>query len=232
MTAPEDSPEPEDRFSAGRLASDEPRYALVLVIVLALYVTGSFVERTSAQPVLFALAGVAFVTSVLPDRAQVRTKLLALGAVGVVLAACVLVAIWPTGWRTGVVDIAIALTMLAAGLALIGRFVQRQVITSATVFGAIDVYLLIGLAFAFLYHGLQSWTGDPYFASGIEGTRSTFTYFSFVSLTTLGYGDFVPATDEGRSLAVVEVVLGQILLITVIARLVSLMRLPGRPGPS
>lgn len=222
--------EPRRLPGVGLSATDEPRYALVLVIALALYVSVSFLDGRWVQTLLFALAGVAVMAALLPDRTGFLAKLMVVGGVSILLAVCVLNGIWPAGWRTGVIDIIIAVAMMAAGLALILRFVRRTVITPATVFGAIDVYLLLGLAFSFLYHGVQSWSGDPYFASDVEGTRNTFTYFSFVSLTTLGYGDITPASDGGRSLAVVEVVIGQILLVTVIARLVSIMRNPARPS--
>jgi hypothetical protein len=174
-----DPPLPDQPDHRGLLETDEPRFGVVLAILLVLYVAVS-----------------------------------------------VLVAVWPSGWRVGIVDIAIAIVMTATGLTLVQGFIRRSVISPATVFGAIDVYLLLGIAFSFLFHGMQSWTGDPFFTNGVEGTRSTFTYFSFVSLTTLGYGDFTPASDGGRSVAVVAVLVGQILLITVIARLVSLMRFP------
>lgn len=232
MREREISAEPRRRLDGRFLAIDEPRYALVLVIALALYVSASFLDGPWVQSLLFGLAGVAVVAATLPDRASQRTKLVAVGAVGLVLAVTALNAFGPAGWTTGFIDVSIAVAMIAAGLALILRFIGREVITPATVFGAIDVYLLVGLAFSFLYHGMQSWSGDPFFASGVAGTRNTFTYFSFVSLTTLGYGDFTPASDAGRSLAVVEVVIGQILLITVIARLVSIMRGPRRPSES
>ena len=199
---------------------------MVLVIVLSLYVVVSVSDRLWLLPVLFALTTGALASAVVPERIDRRWWLLGTAVGVLVLVATVLVAAWPNGWRVGLVDIAISVVMLATGLTLIRRFVARSIVTPATVFGAIDVYLLIGLAFSFLFHGMQSWSGDAFFASSIEGTRNTFTYFSFVSLTTLGYGDLTPATDGGRSIAVVEVIIGQILLITVIARLVSLMRMP------
>lgn len=210
-------------------APDEPAYGFVLVILLALYVVVSVSDREWLQPILFALAAVALAIAVLPERINRRWWLLATAFVLVAFVISVLVAVWPSGWRVGLVDVAIAILMLSTGFMLIRGFIARSIITPATVFGAIDVYLLIGLAFSFLFHGMQSWSGDPFFASSIEGTRNTFTYFSFVSLTTLGYGDLTPASDGGRSVAVVEVVVGQILLITVIARLVSLMRFPSTP---
>jgi hypothetical protein len=72
-------------------------------------------------------------------------------------------------------------------------------------------------------------SGD-FFSQGTDGTRSLRLYFSFVTLATLGYGDYTPAHELGRTLAVVEALFGQLYLVTVIAVLVSRMR--GRDATS
>jgi hypothetical protein len=72
-------------------------------------------------------------------------------------------------------------------------------------------------------------SGD-FFAQGTDGTRSLRLYFSFVTLGTLGYGDYTAAGELGRTLAVVEAILGQLYLVTVIAVLVS--RIRGRKDQS
>ena len=63
-----------------------------------------------------------------------------------------------------------------------------------------------------------------FFAQGTDGTRSLRLYFSFVTLATLGYGDYTAAGELGRTLAVVEALFGQLYLVTVVAVLVSRMR--------
>jgi Ion channel len=67
--------------------------------------------------------------------------------------------------------------------------------------------------------------GDGYFfAQGTDGTRALRTYFSYVTLATLGYGDYTPSGNLGHTLAVVEALLGQLYLVTVVALLVARMR--------
>jgi hypothetical protein len=61
----------------------------------------------------------------------------------------------------------------------------------------------------------------PFFAQGTDGTLSTRLYFSYVTLATLGYGDYTAAGDFGRTVSVVEAMLGQLYLVTVIALLVG-----------
>jgi voltage-gated potassium channel Kch len=61
----------------------------------------------------------------------------------------------------------------------------------------------------------------PLFASGGDGTSAIRVYYSFITLTTTGYGDFVPATDVTRMIAVTEALMGQVYLVTIVALLVS-----------
>jgi hypothetical protein len=83
---------------------------------------------------------------------------------------------------------------------------------------------MIGLVFVFIYGVLAKLGSGDFFAQGTDGTRSLRLYFSFVTLATLGYGDYTPAGSLGRTLAVVEALIGQLYLVTVIAVLVSRMR--------
>src|SRR6266536_3307155 len=90
--------------------------------------------------------------------------------------------------------------------------------------GAICVYVLIGIVFVFLYGALAELGSGDFFAQGTDGTRSLRLYFSFVTLATLGYGDYTAAGELGRTLAIIEALVGQLYLVTVIAILVSRMR--------
>jgi Ion channel len=90
--------------------------------------------------------------------------------------------------------------------------------------GAVCVYLLIGMLFVFLYGVLAALGSGDFFAQGTDGTRSLRLYFSFVTLSTVGYGDYTAAGELARTLAVLEALVGQLYLVTVIAVLVSRMR--------
>ncbi len=100
-------------------------------------------------------------------------------------------------------------------------------ITMDRVAGAISVYFLLGLLWSMAY-GIVS-AVNPAAFSGIEpfslhrpGAQIEFIYLSFVTLTTLGYGDMAPVSTFARTLAWVEAVFGQLYLAVTIARLVSL----------
>lgn len=112
----------------------------------------------------------------------------------------------------------------AIPLALIGglmRLVRAHGVTPQAVAGALTLYLLLGLVFAWVV-GFVSRVGDvQYFAEQAHASTSQIVYFSFEVLTTTGFGDLTAATHLGRALAVVEMLLGQLYLVTVIGVLVG-----------
>jgi hypothetical protein len=110
-------------------------------------------------------------------------------------------------------------TVLAIGVGIIDqREINQQSIT-----GAVSVYILIGILFTFAYGAAAALGSGPFFAQGTDGTTSLRLYFSYVTLATLGYGDYTPAGNFGHTLAVFEALLGQIYLVTVVALLVGNM---------
>jgi hypothetical protein len=89
------------------------------------------------------------------------------------------------------IAVVIALTVLQQGE------VNRQSIT-----GAICIYLLLGMIFTFVYGAAAQLGSGHFFAQGTDGTRALRLYFSYVTLATLGYGDYTPAGNLGHALAV------------------------------
>ncbi len=100
-----------------------------------------------------------------------------------------------------------------------------------TVLGAVCIFVLLGMMFAFVYAALDGITSAPFFVQTSQATTPDFLYFSFITQTTVGYGDFTAAADLGRALAVLEAVIGQLYLVTIIAVLVSRLSSGGRPSP-
>jgi Ion channel len=112
----------------------------------------------------------------------------------------------------------------------INRVLHHRQITYETVLGALCAYVLIGLLFAFLYLAVHELRSEPFFAQPGEHVQSEFLYFSFVALTTLGFGDLSPAVGLPQALTVLEALCGQIFLVTLVARLVTLwVRQSGTP---
>jgi hypothetical protein len=109
-------------------------------------------------------------------------------------------------------------------LALIGallRLVRARGVTPQAVAGALTLYLLLGLAFAWTVGFVGAVQSGPYFVQTAKASTSEVVYYSFTVMTTTGFGDLTAATRLGRALAVVEMLLGQLYLVTVIGVLVG-----------
>lgn len=107
---------------------------------------------------------------------------------------------------------------------LILLFIMRQTeITIEIIKAAMSAYFLIGLMWSFVYLVIEVLRpGSFQAASGTPLNHDQFIYFSFVTLTTVGYGDVTPISNGARSLAILEAVMGQFYLAVTVARLVSI----------
>ena len=203
----------------------------------------------------WAVLGAIFVTfflaALLPDSAW-ATSLIVL-----VESATLLTVIWTAGWAMTEKTIPFAIATAAGVAAAINIFWEGKALTvalglaagvltvsiavaiatgavaqnevnSRSVAGAICVYMLFGMLFMFLFGVLAILGHGPFFAQGTDGTRSIRLYFSFVTLATLGYGDYTPAGNLGHALAVLEALIGQLYLVTVVAVIVTRLGLPAR----
>ncbi len=115
--------------------------------------------------------------------------------------------------------VAVAPAVIAGGLVRELRAERR--VTVSMLAGVLAIYLLAGMFFSFLYGVIDAFDSDALFAGRSGSTAADQLYFSFVSLSTVGYGDFVPAGHASRALAVAEMLIGQIYLVTVVALMVS-----------
>ncbi|MDQ4018994.1 MAG: potassium channel family protein [Actinomycetota bacterium] len=113
----------------------------------------------------------------------------------------------------------------------IGRVLRHRRVTHETVLGALCAYVLFGLLFAFLYLAVNELRSEPFFAQPGPHVQSEYLYFSFVALTTLGFGDLSPSVGLPQALTVLEALLGQVFLVTLVARLVTLWVRQGRAEP-
>jgi hypothetical protein len=98
-------------------------------------------------------------------------------------------------------------------------------VTVEAVLGVLCLYILLGMMYALGYGAIDRIAHD-FFANGVKATPSLCLYFSFTTLTTVGYGDVTAATNLGHTLSVSEALLGQIYLVTVVSVIVSRVRAP------
>jgi hypothetical protein len=112
----------------------------------------------------------------------------------------------------------------------ISRVLHHRRVTSETVLGALCAYVLIGLLFAFVYIAVDELRDAPFFVQPGPHDQGEFLYFSFVALTTLGFGDLSPSEGLPQALTVIEALIGSIFLVTLVARLVTLWVRQETPG--
>lgn len=162
-----------------------------------------------------------------------RWRTIANIAIGLVLVGAVAVTLLDKVSQTGVVadlarpSILWVLIAIASPVVVLRRTLQHSTVSIQTLFGAVSAYVLIAIAFGYMFLYLDQTTTEAFF--GVAESTSSYMYFSLVTIATLGYGDLAPVTDVGRYLATLEAIVGQVLLVTVVARIVSVM---SRPGPS
>jgi Ion channel len=207
------------------------RYGLLLLVLIGTYLLSAFSGAklvTEFQVVLFAgILLIALRTSLLP-----RPWPAVIGAITVIGTA---VTFWTSlsGTRSGKAteDFWKALLLLMAVIMVVRRVLAKSEVTIQSIYGALSAYLITGLMFASVYAGMQHLGTSDFFADNQPADTQTFQYFSFTTLTTLGYGDFTAAESGARSIAVLEALTGQIFLATLVARLVAAYRTPERPEP-
>ena len=119
-----------------------------------------------------------------------------------------------------------------APFSIVRHVALRRKIDLETFLGALAAYLLLGMAFAFCYTFLADLQDTPFFGAAGDGSVSDNLFFSFVTLTTTGYGNLVPEGNPGQSLAVLEALLGQLFLVTAIAKIVSAWQPRSREAPA
>jgi hypothetical protein len=220
------------RQGDGAVAIARRRYGLLLATtVVLLGVQGVVSPSPGQQVVVSALAGasvlLAFRAADLAPR--LLRVALALGALVVVLS---IVRATVGGIGDGAARLFNA-GLVALGPPAVAVGVVRDLRTSGrvrieAVSGVLSLYMLLGMLFAFVYGGIDHLADEPFFSGPDEATISRCLYFSFTTLTTVGYGDMVAASDLGRTLAIFEALLGQIYLVTVVSLIVSNLGRPAR----
>jgi hypothetical protein len=200
---------------------------VLLTIVLAIVIASSGQPTPLTQSMSLILIGAALLLALRTAEVHRRTRRFVAAFVIVALIIGLLSSL-PT------VSIVPASLVLVIGAVLIGatsfilaeRLVYNSEVTRQTIIGALCVYLLIGLFFSFVFPAVTLVTGTPFFASTSDAGTADYLYFSFITLSTVGYGDLVARTNLGRMFSATEGLTGQLYLVTVVALLVSNLNRP------
>jgi hypothetical protein len=223
-----------------RLLAESPRFADSFGLVLLLLVISYFVIAAAddgdagrvVSMVMFAA------TTWLALRAsQVQRRILRLALALIPLATLIAIVLVLVGSDQTAAVVSKTLTVLlvvVAPVAILRRLVDHPVISLNTFYGAVCVYLLIAMFFATIYGLIALVTGEQFFAQLTVAPKDTpavdYLYFSFVTITTTGYGDLTAAAGVGRMTAVIEAIFGQLYLITVVALVVQNLGQRSRMG--
>ena len=203
-------------------------FGLVLLLLIGTYVLGSLTPSHGVGAVFTILvASTAAVVALASANARVSLVRLA-GLLAAVSVTCTLLsAIFD--WQVtplAISGLITAVLLLVAAAVVLRTVVRAPEVGFRTILGAISVYIILGLLFSFLYEALDRIQGSPFFGEGTTVHDGDTLLFSFYTLTTTGYGNLVPAGQPGKLFAGLEMLIGNIFLVTLVAGLVSLWR-PG-----
>ncbi|HXV06219.1 MAG TPA: ion channel [Solirubrobacterales bacterium] len=203
-------------------------FGLVLLLVLGTYALGSLVSNRNWGAVLLSAftsaTSIVALTSAHAKRTTVRRALpIAAAAVALALAGAIS---GGRGWVGLASLLEIGLLFVATG-AVLRRVVSSTEVSFRTILGAVSVYAVLGILFTWAYGAIDRIEGGGFFEGVAHARGNDFIFFSYTTLTTTGYGNLVPAGHVGRMVAGLEMMAGQIFLVTLVAGLVALWR-PGR----
>jgi Ion channel len=203
-------------------------YGLVLVLVLTTYVAAAtlspegWVGRLAAVAIAGGTAIVAFTSShVRRERAR-----LASGAVALAIIAALIAGLASSETLLGIAFVIDGGLLAVAAATILRRVLFAAEVSFRTILGAVSVYALLGLLFGLLFLALGRFQGGDAFTGVAHAQARDYLFFSYTTLTSTGYGNLVPSAQIGQILAVLEMLSGQIFLVTLVAGLVSLWR-PG-----
>jgi Ion channel len=228
--------------SSGHTASPEGgrsaqhRYGLVLALtILAVLFSVIAPETRLGRAISVLLQGAMLFAIILTSREAPARRSLAASLTVVllaVLAALVGFSVVPhwVGAAGAAIAVLAALIILTLGVV---HLISTRGVTLQAIAGSLTSYLLIGLLFALVVRVLVGVSPHPYFeqVSNAAVTQSQQIYFSFTTLTTTGYGDLTPTLNLGRALSVLEMLVGQIYLVTVIGLLIGNLRRGSERAP-
>jgi hypothetical protein len=203
-------------------------YGLVLILILTTFVVTmtlppqGWVGRVAA----IAVAGLTAIIALTSSEVRLGRVRLAAGAALAAVIATALAKAVSSDALLGAAFVVDALLLAVAAGTILRRVVLAAQVDFRTILGAISVFTLLGLLFGFLFLSLGRLESGDVFTGVSNAQARDYLFFSYTTLTTTGYGNLVPAGDIGQILAVLEMLTGQVFMVTLVAGLVSLWR-PG-----
>jgi hypothetical protein len=219
MSAQALAPRPRRGFGARLREKDD--YGLVLLLILTTIVVISLGYGSVGQFVGVCLMGATLLFVLHTSDARKRTFRTASAIVLAAVAGSALSLVTGADRATDATALVGLLLAFAAPIVILRRILRSTRITVRVVLGALAIYLLVGLTYSYLYPLVHVITDQPFFVQTATPGPIDYIYFSYVTLTTVGFGDLTPATSTGRMIAVSEALSGQLYLVSAVALLVG-----------
>lgn len=203
----------------------EARFLILLILILVMLVLTPFLDEFVQTRILMDVFLTAIFIFIIYAIRLKRSQTI----IGSILVLPLIVATWSIYYveiknLSLVTRIFGVLFFAYAAINILRIVAKSEKVTSETIFAAIVAYLLIALMWAFLYMILERVSPGSFSfpEKGLREESMQFEYFSFITITTLGYGDITPTTDKATALALIEAVVGQIYMVVLVAWLVGM----------
>ncbi len=199
-------------------------YASLLVLLLANFFLLELVDdpRWGAIGSTLLAAAALFVAISDPENGHTINRTQTLSIIGCVGLSCVLLFADSASVLGLAYLLPVALLVTATLPITLYRVLHHRRVTTETILGALCTFVLLGLLFAFVYLAISELRSAPFFTQPGPQQQSEYLYFSFVVLTTLGFGDLSPSVGLPQALVAIEALVGSVFLVTLVARLVTL----------
>jgi len=196
-------------------------YGLLLILLVATYFVLALAGTTEWDRFVTAVMfGGVLLLTLHTSRVRGRWMRIAVIVISVTLLLNVVQAIIGDDLVTGLGYLWIAFAV-ASPVVILQRILRHPAVELETILGALCAYVLIALAFAAIYAMLQEVGSENFFAQPPPYERVDFLYFSFVTMTTTGFGDLTASTPLGKVLVTLEALIGTVFLVTIVASLVA-----------
>jgi len=218
---PTPPPIPSRRGSLTARLEERDDFGIVLILILATIVSISLGAGAVGTFVSVCLSGFTLLFVLHTSGARSRTFRPALVVVAVAVAGAAIGLFIGAEYGSTAAGVIGLLLAFAAPVIILRRILSSSTITVRLVLGALAIYLLIGLTYAYLYPVISAATNQQFFVQTDTPGPVDYVYFSYVTLTTVGFGDFTASTSVGRMVAVSEALTGQLYLVSAVALLVG-----------
>jgi Ion channel len=205
-------------------------YGGVIILILVTYVLSINLSKSWGLSVILVVQITTVSIILRISRAPHQIRVVAAVSLLIAVAAAILGLILHREVADKLLPAVSALLYLIAPVSILRHLIRRTVVDQETVLGAVSAYLLVGMFFAFVYRAAAANEATAFFGTQGDGTFAQDLFFSFTTLTTTGYGNLVPAENPGQSFALAEMLIGQLFLVTAVAKVINSYQPTRRQG--